>query len=411
VLQCLNLASYNYLGFAASLVSGSSRHVSQQDNQLDQGRGVGCGDDDGQTKVSVAAIEGQCDAQDVSSTTATKTPSDNERCLLSAIETVRRFGVSASGSRTDAGTLAVHHKVEQMIAHFVGKEAAIVFNMGYATNSTCIPALVSEGDLIVSDSLNHASIVVGCRASGAKIKVFQHDNCVDLERILRRAILKGQSRTRRPYGKILIIVEGVYSMEGEICRLREIVALKRKYNCFLYVDEAHSIGAIGETGRGVCEHTGVDPADVDLLMGTFTKAFASVGGYIAANRDIVDHLRRTSSSYVYDTAMSPATAQQVISALEVLQTESGRARVASLRQNSILFRSELKARGFHVFGDESSPVVPVMLYYPCKMPAFSRASLQRRIAAVVVGYPATSFLSSRIRFASLSIYISFLIGV
>jgi serine palmitoyltransferase len=405
-LPCLNLASYNYLGFATTLPQQGCqgpdearcpcpRRISVEAEGSPQNNECTNQDHDHDDNNVVDPQDLELDAQ---------------HCLREAVHAVVKYGVSTTGSRNDAGSLAVHDIAEQQIAKFVGKEAAMIMSMGYATNSTCIPALVSAGDLIVSDSLNHASIVAGCRASGAKIKVFRHNDCDHLERILRHAILKGRSRTRRPYGKILIIVEGVYSMEGEICRLREIVALKRRYKCYLYIDEAHSIGALGATGRGVCEHAGVDPADVDVLMGTFTKAFASAGGYIAADRAVIDHLRRTSSCYVYDTAMSPATSQQVVSALRVLASPRGQIRVQRLRANACFFRSQLRARGFHVFGDDCSPVVPVMLYYPCKMPAFSRASLQRRIAAVVVGYPATPFLSSRIRFVLTVTSVRFLLS-
>jgi serine palmitoyltransferase len=177
----------------------------------------------------------------------------------------------------------LHAQLEKKVAQFVGKEDAIIFDMGYATNSTSIPSLIGKGGLIISDSLNHASIVMGCRSTGAKIKVFRHNDPEDLERVLRQSIAEGQPRTHRDWKKILVVVEGIYSMEGEILRLPEIVAVKKKYKAYLYVDEAHSIGALGKTARGVCDYWGVDPADVDILMGTFTKSFGSVGGYIASD--------------------------------------------------------------------------------------------------------------------------------
>jgi serine palmitoyltransferase len=288
------------------------------------------------------------------------------------------------------------------ISKFVGKPEAMIFGMGYATNSTTLPALAGKGSLIISDSLNHASIVNGCRDSGAKILVFKHNEPSDLEKVLRAAIVEGQPRTRRPWRKIIIIVEGIYSMEGEICKLPEIVALKKKYKAYLYVDEAHSIGALGQTGRGVCEHTGVNPADVDILMGTFTKAFGSVGGYIASSPEIIAYLRHASYASVYAAAMSPMCAQQALGALRVITgndgTNEGKRRIQQLKDNSNFFRESLANLGFHVVGDPDSPIVPMMVYHPGFMAAFSRKFLKNGVAAVVVGFPVTPLILSRIRF-------------
>jgi len=296
-------------------------------------------------------------------------------------------------------------ELEQTIASFVGKPAAMVFAMGYATNSTTIPAACgTKGTLIISDSLNHASIVCGSRDSGAKILVFRHNDPKDLEQVLRDAIVEGQPRSRRPWQRIFIIVEGVYSMEGEIARLPEIIAIKKKYKAYLYVDEAHSIGALGREGRGLCQHWGVDPADVDILMGTFTKAFGSVGGYVAGSQELISFLRHTSYGQIYATSMSPPCAQQALSALKVLVgvsgggTKEGQRRLLALQENSNFFRSGLMQMGFHVIGDQDSPVVPVLVYHPSKMTAMSRILLERGITIVSVGFPVTPILLSRIRF-------------
>ena len=173
---------------------------------------------------------------------------------------------TSSGSQ-DLGQTVVHEELEREVASFVGKPAALVFGMGFATNSLTLPVLMrGKGTLVISDALNHSSIVAGVRGSNAKVKVFRHNQPEHLERVLRAAIAEGQPRTHRPWAKILIVVEGIYSMEGEVCRLAEIVAIKKKYKAYLYLDEAHSIGAMGPSGRGVAEHLGVDTSLIDVMV-------------------------------------------------------------------------------------------------------------------------------------------------
>jgi serine palmitoyltransferase len=310
-------------------------------------------------------------------------------------------GWAVPGTRADAGNAPIHAALEAAVAAFVRKPAAVVFGMGFATNSAVIPALVGRGCLVISDALNHASIVAGVRGSGAKVAVFAHNDVDDLEAVLRRAIAHGQPRTRRPWRKVFIIVEGVYSMEGEMPPLPEIVALKRKYKAYLYVDEAHSIGALGETGRGVCEHFGVDPADVDILMGTFTKAFGAAGGYIAGSADLIAHIKAVAPGHLQATAMAPPVAEQVLAALALLTgadgSDRGARKLAALRDNANYLRRRLLAMGANVLGDWDSPVAPVMLFQPGKIAAFSRACLERGLAVVVVGFPATPLLTARAR--------------
>lgn len=191
-------------------------------------------------------------------------------------------------------------------------------------------------------------------------------------------------------------------MEGEILKLPEIIAVKKKYKAYLYVDEAHSIGALGRRGRGVCDYWGVNPNDVDILMGTFTKSFGSTGGYIAGSKEMISYLRSTSWSWIHDTSMSVPAAQQVISSMRIIMgiddPEEGERRLESLRNNSNYFRKRLKELGYQVFGDEDSPIVPMMIYNLSKVAAFSRVCLENNIAVVVVGYPATPLLLSRARF-------------
>ena len=310
-------------------------------------------------------------------------------------------GWAMPGPRSEAGHAPIHDALEASVAAFVRKPAAIVFGMGFATNSAVIPALVGRGCLVISDALNHASIVAGVRGSGAKVAVFAHNDVDDLEAVLRRAIAAGQPRTRRPWKKVIIIIEGVYSMEGEMPPLQEIVALKKKYKAYLYVDEAHSIGALGASGRGVCEHFGVDPAEVDILMGTFTKAFGSAGGYIAGSADLIAHLKAVAPGHLQAISMAPPVAEQVAAALDLLTgadgTDRGARKLAGLRDNANYLRRRLLAMGANVLGDWDSPVAPLMVFQPGKIAAFSRACLERGVAVVVVGFPATPLLTARAR--------------
>eukprot|EP00753_Platysulcus_tardus_P007039 PLAT14791.1.p1 GENE.PLAT14791.1~~PLAT14791.1.p1 ORF type:complete len:485 (-),score=222.29 PLAT14791.1:186-1640(-) len=343
--HCLNLGSYNYLGFADDWMATCGDRVLKELNQA---------------------------------------------------------GASTCSSRSDLGTHALHVELEETVADFLGKPAAMVFTMGYGTNSTTIPALMGKGSLIVSDSLNHTSMVNGARASGAKIKVFRHNDPEHLEQVLRAAIADGQPRTHRPWTKILVMVEGIYSMEGEILDLPGIVKVSKRYNAYIYLDEAHSIGAIGPTGRGVCEYHGVDTADIDIMMGTFTKSFGSMGGYIAGSKQLIAYLRSHSAGSLYQTAMSPVLTAQVLTAFNVLTgkdgTDLGARKLRDLKENSNYFRQALIDMGLEVIGDFDSPVIPVMLYNPTKIPAFSRFCFDAGLAVVVVGFPATPLVLSRTRF-------------
>ena len=188
-------------------------------------------------------------------------------CTPRALETLKREGWSSCSPRAETGTTKLHLDLERELATFLGKPAALCFGMGFATNSAVLPVLAGPGCLIVSDALNHASIVSGARGSGAKVAVFAHNDVDSLEAVIRSAVARGQPRTRRPWKKVLVVVEGVYSMEGELAPLPDIVAVCKRYRAYLYLDEAHSIGALGATGRGVCEALGVDPGDVDVMMG------------------------------------------------------------------------------------------------------------------------------------------------
>ncbi len=323
-------------------------------------------------------------------------------CAKEVMDSVKKWPASLCSSRLDFGSTVLLRDLEKLVAKFVGKEEAIVLPMGYNTNVTTLSALMGEGDLIVSDNLNHTSLVNGSRASPAQIRPFRSNDMAHLEEVLQEAIVKGQPRHHRPWKKIIVVVEGIYSMEGAICRLKDIVPIVKKYKAYLYVDEAHSIGALGPSGRGVCEHTGVNPADVDILMGTFTKSFSGMGGYIAADKKTIAYLRACNQGMLYHNSMSPVVTQQIITAFKVIMgmdgTDIGQKKIARLRENSNYFRDRLQEMGVHVYGDHDSPIIPVMIYLPCKIACFSRECLKRGLAVVVVGFPATPLILSRTRF-------------
>lgn len=323
-------------------------------------------------------------------------------CADQAEEATRSYSLGVCGFRHELGSLDIHKKLEALTAQFLGVESALVFGMGFATNSMNIPVFVGKGCLILSDELNHASLVLGARLSGSVIRVFKHNDMVDLEAKLRDALLYGHPRTRRPWKKIMIVVEGVYSMEGSIVRLPDVIRLKKKYKAYLYLDEAHSIGALGAHGRGVVDYWDCDPNDVDILMGTFTKSFASAGGYIGGKKKIIDYLRTRSHSACYATSMPAVVAQQIISSMTILVgldgTNEGERRVAQLAWNCRYFRRRLHELGFIIYGNMDSPVVPLLLYCPGKVAAFSRRCVQLGLATVVVGFPATPLIEARARF-------------
>ncbi|OWP07193.1 hypothetical protein B2J93_1966 [Marssonina coronariae] len=323
-------------------------------------------------------------------------------CADAVEEAIKRYGISSASPRADAGTSDLALEVEERIARFVGKPAAMVFSMGFATNASSFPALVGKGDLIISDELNHASIRIGARLSGAMITSFKHNDMADLESKLREVISQGQPRTHRPWKKILVVVEGLYSMEGTMCDLPGLLRLKRRYKYHLFVDEAHSIGALGPRGRGVCDYFNIDPAEVDILMGTLTKSFGANGGYVAAAAPIIDKLRATNAATLYGESPAPPVLMQILSALRIIAGEScpgqGEERLQRIAFNSRYLRLGLKRLGYITYGHDDSPIIPVMLYNPAKMPAFSHEMLRRKISVVIVGYPATPLVSSRARF-------------
>ena len=259
-----------------------------------------------------------------------------------------RYGTGTHGVRILAGTLPLHEELEQTIARFKKAEAAIVFSSGYVTNLATVSALVmGRNDVVICDKFNHASIVDGCLLSRAKFVRFRHNDMADLERRLQQ--------TDPDAGK-LVVVDAVFSMDGDIIDLPEVSRLCRKYDALLMVDEAHSVGVLGETGHGIEEHFGLEDA-IDLHMGTLSKPIPSVGGYVSGNSDIISYLKHVARAFVFSASLPPAQVAAAKASFEVIEEEPERVKI--LQRNVKLFLGGLKARGFNTLNSET-PIVPII---------------------------------------------------
>ena len=269
------------------------------------------------------------------------------RINQAAKQAVDRYGTGTHGVRLLAGSLEIHQALEETIAAFKKAEVAITYSSGYATNLSVISTLLGRNDYVISDKLNHASIVDGCMLSGAKFLRFQHNDMSALESRLRQ-IPDGSTR--------LVVSDAVFSMDGDLIDFPGVVELCRKYHAWLMIDEAHSVGVLGKTGRGIEEHFGMEDT-IDIKMGTLSKTIPSVGGYIAGRKDIIDYLRHSSRAYIFSAALPPAQAAAAKAAFEVILDEPWR--VEKLRVNSRQFIDGLKKRGFNTLNTETA-IVPVL---------------------------------------------------
>jgi 8-amino-7-oxononanoate synthase len=260
---------------------------------------------------------------------------------------IDQYGTGTHGVRTLAGSLNVHFELEETIAHFRDAEAAVTFSSGYATNLSVISTLLGRGDYVISDKLNHASIVDGCLMSGAKFLRFRHNDMEALEQRLRSL---PSDATR------MVVVDSVFSMDGDVINFPALVEICRRYQAWLMVDEAHSVGVLGKTGRGIEEHFNM-PGVIDIKMGTLSKTIPSVGGYVAGSKDLISYLRHASRAYIFSAALPPAQAAAAKAAFEVILDEPWR--VDKLNQNSRQFIDGLKGYGFDTLQTETA-IVPVI---------------------------------------------------
>ncbi len=272
----------------------------------------------------------------------------DKRVREAAIEAIKKYGTSVTGSRFMNGTLKLHLELEEKLAEFLGKEKALVFSTGYQTNVGTISAIVGKDDIAIVDKEDHASIIDGCKMSFGKMERFKHNDLEDLEKILKKL--------PEDKGKI-VIVDGVYSMTGEIAPLPEIIEICKKYKARLMVDDAHSIGVLGKNGRGTANYFGCEK-DVDLIMGTFSKSFASLGGFIAGDKDVLFYIQHTARSFIFSAAIPPANLASALKALEIMQKEPER--IENLKRISEKWRNGLKSIGFDI-GKSETPIVPVYI--------------------------------------------------
>ncbi|MGQ4808972.1 8-amino-7-oxononanoate synthase [Candidatus Entotheonellaceae bacterium PAL068K] len=265
-----------------------------------------------------------------------------------AVNAVKQYGTGCTGSRYLNGTLALHEEAETRLANFMQREATLMFSTGYQTNLGTIAALVGKGEFVITDRHDHASILDGCRLSFGKILKFRHNDMDDLERIL--------SRLGPEAGK-MVVVDGVFSMGGNITPLPSITKLCQTYKALLLVDDAHSMGVLGENGRGTAEHFGLEDA-VDITMGTFSKSFASMGGFIATDMQTIDYIKHHSRPLIFSASMAPATVAAMLAALDIIEQEPQRRE--QLWRNATRLCTGLQELGFNT-GESATPIIPVIL--------------------------------------------------
>jgi len=305
-----------------------------------------------------------------------------------AKDAIDTYGTSVSASRLVSGERPLHRVLEREIAEWVGVEDSIIFVGGFTTNENVIGHICNPGDLIVYDSLIHASIQQGAKLSGATVLPFPHNNPQALERIL--------ARRRNEFKQVLIVIEGVYSMDGDVAELPAILEIKKRHNALLMVDEAHTMGVLGATGRGLGEHHNIDPLEVDLWMGTFSKTFASCGGYIAGKSDFIDFLKLTTPGFVYSVGMSPPDAAAALAALRLLKGDPQR--VTRLQDRAQLFLKLAKERGIDTGMSANSAVIPVLIGATEKAFKLHYSLRERGVLALPIAYPAVPENAARLRF-------------
>ncbi len=304
-----------------------------------------------------------------------------------ALDATRRLGVGSGAVRSIAGTMKIHMDLEAQIARFKGTEACVVFQSGFAANAGTVSAILGKDDLIISDELNHASIIDGCRLSKATIKVFAHKDVKDCERIC--------LETANWPGKKLLITDGVFSMDGDIAPLPHLCDLAERYNCIMMVDDAHSSGVLGRGGRGTIDHHNCH-GRVDIQVGTLSKAVGALGGYVCGSRDLIDFLCHRARPFLFSTSHPPSVAATCQAAFALLDSPDGEKLIKKLWANTKFFKRRLKKLGFNT-GISETPITPIMVGEAAKAFEFSRLLFDEGVLAVAVGVPVVPEGKARIR--------------
>lgn len=306
------------------------------------------------------------------------------RLRQAAIEATERYGVGSGAVRTIAGTMTLHNELEEKLARFKHTEASLTMQSGYATNLGVISALMQEGDLIISDELNHASIIDGTRLCKAARKVFRHKDMADLRRVLEEA---------RGVGKVMVVTDGVFSMDGDVAPLAEIVELAEQYGAFVMVDDAHASGVLGKNGRGSVSHFGLD-GRVALQIGTLSKGIGALGGYVACSQDMKDYLLNRARPVLFSTSHPPAVVASCIAALDILENDNSL--VERLWENTSFFKKGLEQLGFNT-GQSETPITPVIVGAGSLAVKLSTRLFEEGVFAQAIVYPTVAVDKCRVR--------------
>ena len=307
-----------------------------------------------------------------------------------AIEATKRYGIGSGAVRTIAGTMRIHMELEEKIARFKGVEACVVFQSGFAANAGTVSSILGKDDFILSDELNHASIIDGARLSRAKVKVFRHKDVAHCEDLLREV-------ADEP-GHKLIITDGVFSMDGDISPVDKLAALAERYGAIMMVDDAHASGVLGRNGRGSVDHFGVT-SKVDVQVGTLSKAIGALGGYVCGSRDLIDYLYHRARPFLFSTSHPPSVAATCIAAFDLLESEPER--IERLWSNTEYFRKELEAAGFDVGGrttpKSETPITPIIIGDGRKTMDFSKGLFDAGVMATGIAFPTVPEGKARVR--------------
>lgn len=315
---------------------------------------------------------------------------NHPKLIEAAIAATRAFGVGSGAVRTIAGTMRIHMDLEEKIARFKNAEACVVFQSGFAANAGTVSAILGKEDFILSDELNHASIIDGARLSRATIKVFRHKDAAHCEELL-------QELEKNP-GKKLVITDGVFSMDGDIGPVDKLAALAEKYGAIMMVDDAHASGVLGRNGRGSVDHFGMH-GKVDVQVGTLSKAIGALGGYVCGTKDLIDYLYHRARPFLFSTSHPPSVAATCIAAFDILEREPER--ILRLWSNTRYFQGELKRIGFNIGGVNTpateTPITPIIVGEGRAAMDFSRALFDESVMATGIGFPTVPEGKARIR--------------